>query len=122
MSRTEMIGGTTKANDLNWVALIVKSESLKVPFDEVIYIEQVGKNLLIQKNDDKIRIPGRISKISAVLEEPFFQCHSYLIVNFSRVFAMTKGEIIFDNHMSTHLGDCSYYKTRKKFNQYLLGE
>lgn len=122
MSRTERTGGTTKLGNSNWVGFVARAESLKVPFDEVIYIEQVGKTLHIHRDVDIIHVPGRISNISAVMGEPLFQCHSYLIINLSKVLMMAKGEIIFDNLMSAHLGDGTYHKTRKKFNQYLLGE
>ena len=122
MGRNDMAGGVTKPGKQNWIGLIARSKSQKIPFDEVLYIEQVGKYLLIHKDEYSIHVPGRISKISSSVGEPLFQCHSYLIVNISRVNVMTKGEIIFDNRMSTHLGERNYYKTRKKFNQYLLGE
>jgi DNA-binding LytR/AlgR family response regulator len=122
MRENETAGGTTKSVDQNWIALIAKAKSLKVPYNEVLYIEQVGKNLRIQKDVDILYFTGRISKISTAVDEPFFQCHSYLIINLSRVHAMTNKEIIFDNLMTTQLGERSYYKTRKKFNKYLLGQ
>ncbi len=122
MRRKEMTGGATKTADQNWIALIAKTESVKVLYDDVLYIEQVGDNLNIYKDTDTIQIPGRISKISIGMGEQFFQCHSYLIINLSRVLAMTRGEILFDNLTSTHLGEKNYYKARKKFNRFLLGE
>jgi len=122
MGRNDMTGGVTKPGKQNWIGVVAKTKSQKIPFDEVLYIEQIGNSLLIHKDADSIHVPGRISKLSNSVEEPLFQCHSYLIVNISRVNVMTKGEIIFDNRMSTHLGERNYYKTRKKFNQYLLGE
>lgn len=122
MRNNDTTGGATKSGDSKWIAIIAKAESLKLTYDEVVFIEQVGKNLRIHKDKDTILIPGRISKFSTTMREPLFQCHSYLIINLSKIHAMTRGEIIFDNLMSTHLGDRNYYKTRKKFNQFLLGE
>jgi DNA-binding LytR/AlgR family response regulator len=122
MRNNDIPGGATKSVDKNWIGLIAKTESLKVPYSEVLYIEQVGKNLRIHKDTGILDIPGRISKISKVVCEPFFQCHSYLLINLSRVDAMVNGRIIFDNQKSTSLGEGNYHKTRKKFNQYLLGE
>lgn len=122
MRYNEFDGGATKTADKNWIGLVAKSESIKVPFDEVLYIEQVGKNLLIHKEGDTICVPGRVRKLSKALGEPFYQCHSYLLINLSKVYLMANGDIVFDNQQSTHIGQASYIKTRKKFNQYLLGE
>lgn len=122
MGRNDMAGGATKLGKQNWIGAIDKTKSQKIPFDDVLYIEQIGKKLYIHKDKGSINIPGRISKISIPVEEPLFQCHSYLIINISRVRMMTKGVIIFDNLTSTRLGEHNYYKTRKKFNQYLLKE
>ncbi len=122
MGRNDTRGGAAKPDNQNWLGFIAKTKSQKVLFDEVLYIEQIGNNLCIHKEKDSINVPGRISKISTPVVEPLFQCHSYLIINFSRVHTMTKCEVIFDNMTSTHLGERIYYKTRKKFNQYLLGE
>jgi DNA-binding LytR/AlgR family response regulator len=122
MRDNEKKGGAKKAADKNWIGLVGKTESLKLPYSEVLYIEQVGKNLHFHKEADTLDVPGRISKLSEVVGEPFFQCHSYLLINLSRVDAMANGMIIFNNQKSIHLGEGNYYKTRKKFNQYLLGD
>jgi len=122
MVKNEFSGGQNNSANQNWIAVIGKKDSLKVPYNDVLYIVQVGKNLRIQKDNDSIRVPGQISKISVVWCEPFFQCHSYLIINLSRVSAMSKGQIFFDNLTSAYLGEKSYFRTRKRFNQYLVRE
>jgi DNA-binding LytR/AlgR family response regulator len=122
MRNNDIPGGTTKSVDNNWFGLIAKTESIKVPYSEVLYIEQVGKKLRIHKEVGILNMPGRISEISKVVGEPFYQCHSYLLINLARVDAMANGRIIFNNHKSTNIGESNYHKTRKKFNQYLLGE
>jgi len=122
MRKNDFTGGAIQSANKNWIGVVSRGESFKVPYSEVLYIEQAGKNLRIQKEVDIIHISGRISKISEVVGEPFYQCHSYLLINLSKVRVMTNGVIIFDNKMSTRLGKYNYIKARKRFNQYLLGE
>jgi DNA-binding LytR/AlgR family response regulator len=122
MGTNKLFGGAIKQINRDWIAFIGKEESLKVPYSDVLYIEQVGKSMHIQKDSEMLHVPGKIIKISTGMGEPLFLCHSYLIVNISRVYVMTKGMIIFDNHQSKYLGKNSYARTRKKFNQYLIHE
>ena len=120
MGKIERTGETTKSFNKNWIAYIRKEESRRIPYCDVLYIEQVGRNLHIKRDQDTLEIPGRMSEISKTLMEPFGQCHSYLMVNFDRVYSMTKGQIVFDNKEELFIGRDSFAETRKKFNNYLL--
>ena len=122
MRLIDIPGGATESVDNNWIGIIVKVESLKVPYSDVLYIEQIGAILHIIRDEDILKIPGRMSDLSKILRAPFSQSHSYLMVNFDRVYSMTKGQIVFDNKKEKYIGKDSFTKTRKRFNQYLLGE
>lgn len=122
MRNNGITGEPTQLLNQNWIAFIGKEESLKIPYCDVLYIEQRRNVLHIQKDEEVLQIPGRISEISKVLGVSFCQCHSYLMINIDRVYGMTKGQIIFDNQMDKYLGRDSFKKTRKKFNKYLLGQ
>lgn len=122
MNKNGQTGGTRQQLQQNWIAFIGKQESLKVPYADVLFIEQSGNTLFIQRDLEPVEITGRVSEISKVLREPFCMCHSYLIVNIDRIQVMTKGKIVFDNQSEKYLGRDSYAKTRKKFNKYLLGD
>jgi DNA-binding LytR/AlgR family response regulator len=106
----------------NWIAYIRKEESRKIPYSDVLYIEQIGTTLYIKRDEDELKIPGRMREITKTVREPFGQCHSYLMINFDRVYSMTKGQIIFDNKEEKFVGRDSFAETRKKFNKYLLGQ
>ena len=118
----EITGGNTKPMNHNWIAFIGKAESLKVQHCDVLYIEQIGKVLHIQKDSGLIRMPGQLKKFSNEVGTPFFLAHSYLLVNFSRVFLMSKSEILFDDLTKKQLSKNTYARTRKQFNEYLAGE
>ena len=95
-----------------------KSKTLKIPYVEIIYIEQVENQLWISRNDQKevpIAIQGRMRDIADNLESRFYLCHSYLIVNLSRVIFMSQGTITFDNGCTKHLGRDTYVRARKAF-------
>lgn len=122
MKRDFDMGGITPGPNQEWIAHIGKERTLKIPTCEVLYIEQTGKQLDIHKSDRIVYVPGRLAEASNQLEEPFYQCHSYLMINIARVVAMTKGTIIFDNGREKYVGRENFAKTRKKFNNYLLGK
>jgi len=88
----------------------------------VLFIEQIGKSLYIKKDSEYVVIPGRMRDLSNELKEPFFQCHSYLMINIERVTCMKKGQIFFDNGTHKYLGRDSFAEARKGFNNYLLGQ
>lgn len=122
MEKNERIGETPQLYNQSWIAYIRKEESHKIPYRDVLYIEQIGTFLYITRDEDVLEIQGRMSELSKILSVPFSQCHSYLMINFDRVNSMTKGKIVFDNKNEKFIGRDSFAETRKKFNQYLLGE
>ena len=122
MEKEKKKGEPPHASNPKWIAYIRKEESHKIPYSDVLYIEQVGNTLYISRDKDTLKIPGRMSELSKILGAPFSQCHSYLMINFDRVHSMTKGQIVFDNNQVKFIGRDSFLETRKRFNQYLLGE
>ena len=122
MGNNETSGGSAIPNKITWVAIIGKEETLKIPHDEVLFIEQIGNTLHVQKDDELVHVPGRIRDLSLNPGEPFYQSHSYLLVNITRVHSMKKGKIIFDNELPKYLSRDCYVRTRKFFNRYLLGQ
>lgn len=101
-----------------------KTKTLKIPYADILYIEQVENQLWITKGDknaEKMVISGRIRDISNNLEARFYQCHAYLIINFKRVVSMTKGTVVFDTGEEKHMGRDAYFKMRKAFNNPMPG-
>jgi DNA-binding LytR/AlgR family response regulator len=124
MGRGKKKGEIIHSYNQSWIAYIRKEESRKIPYSDVLFIEQQGTLLHIKRDEDTLEIVGRMSEITKNLREPFSQCHAYLIINFDRVDSMAKGQIVFDNDRKEikFLGRDSFAETRKKFNHYLLGE
>ena len=118
----EISGGKDKTLNQKSIGYVRQVESRKIPYSDVLYIEQRGNSLHIMCKQGVLTVPGRMRDISKVLNEPFFQCHSYLTINFDRVYCMTKNQIIFDNKVSISQGRCGFVESRKMFNKYLLGE
>ena len=95
-----------------------KSITMKIPYAEILYIEQFEEKLWIVKNDKiegQLTIPGAVRDISNNLEARFYQCHSYLIINIRRVVLMSKATITFDNGCTKHLGRDAFVRARKAF-------
>lgn len=122
MRNNEIFGEPTKSHNQKWIAIIRNEGTLKVPYNNVLYIEQKAYSLFIQTDNEGIQVNGRLRDISPALEEPFCQCHSYLVINLEKVYVMTKGKITFANRTELFLGRESFSKTRKKFTKYLLNQ
>jgi len=118
----EISGGKEKTLNQNSIGYVRQVESGKVSYSDVLYIEQRGNTVYITCKQGVLTVPGRMRDISKVLKEPFFQCHSYLTINFDRVYCMRKNQIIFDNKDSISLGRSCFVESRKMFNKYLLGQ
>ena len=124
MSQDKQIRGLKQTDQLDCLAFIGKSKTIKIPFAGILYIEQAGTQLLIKKEETEEELQGIIGKIrelSRRLDGRFYQCHSYLIINMARVDSMMEGKIIFDNLEEKHLGRDCFAKTRRAFNHYLTG-
>ena len=119
MRTIEKNGDSTQNNDQNYIAFICNGESIRISGDDILYIEQCGAKLLIRQSEKEMNVPGRMRTVSNVLSEPFFQCHAYLLVNFSKIESLTIRRIVFKNQLTKELSRDCYYKTRKLFNEYL---
>ena len=122
MEKNERKGERLQYCNQNWIVYINREGTRKIPYCDVLYIEQIGTILYVTRDEDVLEIPGRMNELSKILRVPFSQSHSYLMINFDRVYSMAKGKIVFDNKAEKYIGRDSFKATRKRFNQYLLGD
>jgi DNA-binding LytR/AlgR family response regulator len=124
MSKYNHSGGTMITAHDDCFLFIGKGKSIKIPFAEILYIEQVQGQLMIKKSgisQSIMTLPGRIRDIPCTKDERFYHCHSYLIINIARVISMSSGVITFDNSDGKHISRDCFAKTRKEFNNRLMG-
>jgi DNA-binding LytR/AlgR family response regulator len=99
-------------------------EKLRIPFDQILYVEQQGRNMTIcQANDEKIRVSGKLDDIQNQFEgESFFRCHKSYIVNLSHIRSLDHELQIFvmENKDCVHIRRESFYKAKHAYEDFLF--
>ncbi len=105
-----------------FLPVVTKQYSYVIPTRDIILIEKSEGRVRIVTEKGDIFTYQSMKQLAGILEdrEDFDICHSYLIINFSHVLRMQNGYIRFDNKESRYLGERSFSKARKRFNEYIL--
>ncbi len=103
----------------NYLPIIRKCLSGKVLVDEIVCIKQDLRQVKVVTDKGVVSLRGKIEDTNRYLTDDFFQCHSYLIVNLTKILAMSNNTIFFTNKRKIELGRDNFIKTRKAYNRYL---
>ncbi|WP_234121015.1 LytR/AlgR family response regulator transcription factor [Clostridium hydrogenum] len=99
------------------------SESIKISYNDIIYIESQGRKVKIHTTYDVIEYYYRISEIEKELSlSNFFRCHKSFIVNFMYVERYTSKYIILKNSEEIYISKYRLNDFSKAFMYYLKGE
>ncbi|MEA4922281.1 MAG: LytTR family DNA-binding domain-containing protein [Eubacteriaceae bacterium] len=96
-----------------------KKETWKLNISDIVFVRQEGKEIQIFTEKNTIRKTGSIAELKEKLDDRFFTCHKYCLVNFDKVFGMRDSEIIFETGQSVTMGVNSYRNARKAFHMYM---
>ncbi len=103
-----------------YLPVIQKCASGKIPIDDILCVKQNLKNIKVVTHRGTLSLKGKISDIHPYLNDDFFQCHSYLVVNLTKIVEMSNNTIFFISKRKISLGRDNFIKTRKAYNQYLI--
>lgn len=82
---------------------------------EVIYIQQLKRDVLFSTEKGEYSVKNyRIDRVEDELEDRFFKCHSYMIVNKEKIDIVKPGEIVFENGMSVGMCKAASDRIRKE--------
>lgn len=80
----------------------------KVPFENIIYIETIGRKTLVHKKDGEYESTTTMAEYEKKLDESFYRCHAAYIVNLLSIIVIDGMEIILEN------GDTIYISKGKR--------
>jgi DNA-binding LytR/AlgR family response regulator len=106
--------------------LEVKSgyNKLRIPFDQILYVEQKGRNMSICQTDDQIiMVSGKLDDIQSQFEgETFFRCHKSYIVNLSHIRSVDSElqTFVMTNEDCVHIRRESFYKAKHAYEDFLF--
>lgn len=99
------------------------SESIKIFYNDIMYIESQGRKVKIHTTYDVIEYYYKISEIEKELSlSNFFRCHKSFIVNFMYVERYTSKYIILKNSEEIYISKYRLNDFSKAFMYYLKGE
>jgi DNA-binding LytR/AlgR family response regulator len=79
--------------------ILVKNRDVTSPvkFDEVVYIENIGRKVHIRTQTRKLEMYKSIDKVYEKLDKRFVHCHKSFIVNMDYIKAMNKNKFILND-------------------------
>lgn len=99
------------------------SQSTKISFKDIVYIESEGRKVKIHTTYDIIEYYNKISEIEKELNtNNFFRCHKSFIVNFMYVESYTTTVITLKNLEKIYISKYRLNEFSKAFMYYLKGE
>lgn len=100
--------------------VVIKAEaSHKLRQKEILFLKQNLRDVIIVTERGAVAQKGKVIEFKEKLEENFYVCHSYCIVNLDRIESMHDNTIFFDCGKQVKLGKNNYIKTKQAFNEYL---
>lgn len=101
--------------------LLVTSEreTIRIFFDDIYYAESQGHYMLIYTHETRYRVRLTVSGLLEQLDEGFYRCSRFFVVNLRHVCRITKSEVLLDNHASLPLGRGQYDEINKTMISYL---
>ena len=96
-----------------------QKETFIIPLDEILYIAQDKRRLIIMTTEREFVEYEKLSNILPYLNSNFFPCLKFTLLNMERVRGFVDRKVIFSNGSSLELGRDSFLKTREQFIDYL---
>ena len=91
-----MVGKNIKKNaNLNYLSILKRGETIRIPLEEVIYIESNARKLIVHTAEEIFEYNDKIGNLAEVLEpEGFIRCHQSYLVNLSAISSIRYDELI----------------------------
>ena len=104
------------------ILLPVGGEMLRLPINQVQYVEAFSHTVAIVTGTDTIQIKMPISEVEKLLSDGFIRCHRSYLVGLKHIARLSKTEVILDNGKSLPLSRSTAPLVHKAFISYYTGE
>ena len=102
-----------------YIPFINRQQCCKIFLEEILYIEQQGREVLIVTDNMTYRQYGKLFQLDSYLDERFFYCLKTMTINFSNVISMRDQVIKFKNGTEIYLGRQNFVRTKQSFAIYI---
>ena len=83
--------GKVKEDDSNFYACRIRGKDIRIPYNDIIYIESEAKNLIIHKTNGTLKAAGFLEDAEKTFpQDVFVRCHKSYIVNLKYVTEYSK--------------------------------
>ena len=90
-----------------------------IPFDELLYLESRGHNMIVYTTEDQISIYGRLETYKESLSRGFQQCHKSYVVNMDHIVFVDQNTIWLKNNMKVPISKSKYKEFRENYFKYM---
>lgn len=96
----------------------VDGTNKKIFLKNIFYIESADKKVIIHTEEKNFEIYGKMDAFEIALEEKFFRCHRFFLVNFEKISAYTSTTIELLNGEKIFMAEKRYSDFVKNFLKY----
>lgn len=104
------------------VVLPIDGEMVKVPVDEVQYVEAFSHNVSVVTAKRTYHLRKSLSEMEALLGEGFLRCHRSYLVGLHFVARLSKTKVTLDNRTELPLSRSAAAMVHKAFIEYYTGD
>ncbi len=102
-----------------YVPVITRRYSRKIALDDIVYIEQIQRRLMIVTEKDEFLSYERLENIECLLDERFFHVLKKIVINVEKISVVENRSVTFVNNKNMCLARESYVRTKQIYNAYL---
>lgn len=104
------------------ILLPVGGETIRLPVDQVRYVEAFSHTAAIVTGTDTIQVKMPISELEKLLGEGFIRCHRSYLVGLRHIARLSKTEVILDSGKALPLSRSAAPLVHKAFISYYAGD
>ena len=102
-----------------YIPVITRSYNRKIPVDDVFYLEQRQRKLVVVTEEGTFSSYQKIENVEAQLNDHFYHSLKKLIVNLDKIVEVRDRTVRFQNGVQLVLGRDSYVRTKQTYAAYL---
>lgn len=104
------------------LTLQANASLLRLPYDEITYIEVRDRKVTVHTLDGLVDFYGRLEALEKQLPDCFFRCHRSFIVNMECVISFNRTDIFLKNHQSVPVSKRRYQDFSAAFMTFIRQE